>query len=91
VIPDAASAVSPILFHVRRDWVAKSATNWQENHMTDRPQSRGGGIFLILAILIGAVIGTILGEPSLGVMGGTAAGIAIALLLWLRDRRRTGE
>jgi hypothetical protein len=30
----------------------------------------------------------ILGQPSIGFLAGTGTGIAIAVLLWLRDRRR---
>jgi len=79
------------LFHVRRDRVAESATNWQESHMTDQPQSRGGGIFLVLAIAIGTAIGTANGQSSAGVIGGAVVGIAIAVAFWLRDRKRTGD
>jgi membrane associated rhomboid family serine protease len=79
------------LFHLRRDRVAESAANWQESHMSDQPQSRGAGIFIVLAIAIGTALGAAKGQPSAGIVGGTAVGVAIAILLWLRDRRRTGE
>jgi hypothetical protein len=91
VIPDAASALCAILFHVRRDWVAESATNWQESHMSNQPQSRGAGIFIVLAIAIGTAIGSAMGQSSAGVVGGAAVGIAIAVVFWLRDRKRTGD
>ena len=59
--------------------------------MSDQPQSRGAGIFIVLAIVIGTAIGVVNGQPSAGIVGGTAVGVAIAILFWLRDRRRTGE
>lgn len=59
--------------------------------MTDQSQSRAGGIFIVLAILIGVVIGIVVGQPSAGVVGGTLVGAAIAIGVWLRDRRRIGR
>ena len=50
--------------------------------------SRAGGSILALSIIAGAVGGIILGQPSIGFLAGAAAGILIALLLWLRDRKR---
>jgi len=79
------------LFHARRDWVAESATNWQESHMSEQPQSRGAGVFIVLAIAIGTAVGTAMGRSSIGVVGGLAVGVAIAVAFWLRDRRRTGR
>ena len=89
--PDVASALSSILFHPRRDWVAESATNWQESNMSDRPQSRGGGIFIVLGIAIGTSIGAAKGQPSAGLLIGVAAGSAVALAIWLSDRKRMGR
>lgn len=59
--------------------------------MSDKPQSRGGGIFIVLGIGIGTAIGTALHQPSLGIVGGAAVGIAIAFAVWGQDRNRTGE
>ena len=50
--------------------------------------SMSGGFFLVAAILIGFVWGVVRGEPSEGVLIGTGVGIALAVLLWLLDRRR---
>lgn len=47
----------------------------------------GGGILIALSTLIGAVAGVALGQPSIGMLAGIAAGAALALLLWVRDRR----
>lgn len=71
--------------------VAESRAKWQESHMADQPQSRGGGIFIVLGIAIGVAIGAARGQPSAGLLIGLAGGSAVALLLWLRDRaRQTG-
>lgn len=55
--------------------------------MTDQP-SAAGGFFLILAILAGFALGAYLGQPLLGSIAGTLVGIAIAVVVWLRDRSR---
>lgn len=43
-----------------------------------------GGAPLALSIIAGAVIGLVIGQPSLGILIGAAAGVAIALAVWLR-------
>lgn len=53
-----------------------------------RKSPLAGGFFLILAIFAGLAIGVWRGEPTLGVIAGTALGAAIALIVWWRDRRR---
>ena len=53
-----------------------------------RRTTRAGGCFLTLCILAGFPLGLALGNPMKGVLIGTAAGIVIAVLLWLIDRRR---
>ncbi|KKC27452.1 hypothetical protein [Sphingomonas sp. SRS2] len=50
--------------------------------------SRAGGAIIALSIMAGAIIGNILGQPSIGMVGGTAIGVAIALALYLYDRKR---
>lgn len=59
--------------------------------MANQTQSIGGGIFIVIGIAIGTAIGTAEGQPTMGVIGGALAGIAIAVVIWLRDRKRTGE
>ena len=49
--------------------------------------ARAGGSILAAAIIAGVVAGTVLGQPSIGFLVGLATGAAIALLLWLSDRR----
>ena len=53
-----------------------------------RRNPRAGGLFLTIGILAGLAWGVGRGEPMLGILAGTALGIAAAVLLWLVDRRR---
>jgi hypothetical protein len=50
--------------------------------------TQAGGCLLAFAILIGFVFGAATREPMRGVLMGTIAGIVVAVLLWLVDRRR---
>ena len=52
--------------------------------------SRAGGCFLTLCILAGFPLGLAIGNPMKGILIGTGAGIVVALVLWLIDRRRAG-
>lgn len=49
---------------------------------------KAGGFFLMATILGGFVAGLATGDAMRGVILGTAAGITIALAIWLLDRRR---
>lgn len=53
-----------------------------------QPATRAGGCFLTLFILGGFVAGLAINNPMKGVLIGTAVGGALALGLWLLDRRR---
>ncbi len=50
--------------------------------------TRAGGAIIAFTILAGALIGAIYRQPSLGIVIGTATGVAISLALLLYDRRR---
>lgn len=50
--------------------------------------SRAGGAILAFSILAGALIGVKFGQPSMGVVGGIAFGVAISLGLFIIDRQR---
>ncbi|MDB5671776.1 MAG: hypothetical protein JWO25_2735 [Alphaproteobacteria bacterium] len=50
--------------------------------------TQAGGFILAASIIIGAVAGTLVGQPSIGFITGTGAGLLLALLIWLLDRRR---
>jgi hypothetical protein len=56
-----------------------------------RPARRGrgmaGGSLLALSMVVGAVAGTVYGQPSVGFLAGVAVGALFVLLVWLLDRR----
>ena len=52
--------------------------------------TQAGGSLLALSIIVGTIAGSVAGEPSMGFVVGAAAGVLIAVLLWLRDRKRGG-
>ncbi|WP_165374832.1 hypothetical protein [Sphingomonas montana] len=54
----------------------------------DRPPRSAGGVFLALGATGGALVGLAIGEPTAGLLTGFGAGLLIALLLWLAQRRR---
>ena len=50
---------------------------------------RAGGFLLALSILIGPVLGSMFGEPSIGFLAGLGIGLLALLAVWLLDRRRS--
>jgi uncharacterized membrane protein len=50
--------------------------------------SRAAGSMLAISIIAGAVAGVIVGQPSIGFLVGLGAGVLLAILFWLNDRRR---
>ncbi|MFC3440928.1 hypothetical protein ACFOKF_06910 [Sphingobium rhizovicinum] len=46
----------------------------------------GAGAIIAFLILGGAIVGGMMGQPSIGLLAGAALGILIALLLYLRER-----
>lgn len=48
-----------------------------------------GGIFVALGLLIGAILGVALNQPSAGLVIGMTIGIVIAVAVWLIDRKRS--
>ena len=50
--------------------------------------TQAGGFLLVLAMFAGIARGISAGQPMLGLLIGTGAGIAIATAVWLIDRRR---
>ena len=47
-----------------------------------------GGCMLALGLIGGAIAGAMLGQPSKGFIVGGIAGVAVAVMLFLIDRRR---
>lgn len=58
--------------------------------MTSR-NTTAGGCFLTLCILAGFPLGLAIGNPMKGILIGTGVGAALAVVLWLVDRRRRDE
>lgn len=57
-------------------------------------KSVAGGVWIFLGVVIGVVAGWFIGQPSLGLIVGLIAGIAIATFVTIRDVRneqRRGE
>ena len=52
------------------------------------PPRLAGGIFIALGLLIGAIIGVAMDQPSAGVVIGMAIGAVIAVVIWVMDRKR---
>ena len=50
--------------------------------------TQAAGSMLAISIVAGAVAGVIVGQPSIGFLAGLAAGMALAILFWLNERRR---
>jgi len=49
--------------------------------------TQAAGSVLAISIIAGAVAGVIVGQPSIGFLAGTGAGILLAILFWLNERR----
>ena len=50
--------------------------------------TQAAGSILAIAIITGTVGGIIVGQPSIGILVGTAAGALLAVLFWVNERRR---
>ena len=68
--------------------LARRARAWQGDGMANGQEPKAGGALIAGSILAGAVIGIVAHQATIGVLAGAALGIAAALLLWWRDRRR---
>ena len=55
------------------------------------PKPVAGGCFLTICILAGFVLGLAINDPMKGVIIGTGLGALLATVLWLINRRRTGD
>jgi hypothetical protein len=55
----------------------------------EQKTTRAGGCFIMAAVLLGFLAGLITGDALRGVWIGLGAGIAVAVAVWLLDRRRS--
>ena len=57
------------------------------NPSNERRENRsGGGVFIALGAIVGAIGGGFLGQPSAGLLAGLAVGALAALLIWWQGR-----
>jgi hypothetical protein len=49
--------------------------------------TQAGGSILAISIIAGSVAGVMVGQSSIGFLVGTAIGIAVAIVVWLSNRR----
>lgn len=54
----------------------------------DNKNMHSGGVLLAAGIVVGAFIGAMLGQPTIGFLAGTAIGLLLLIIVWLIDRRR---
>ncbi|WP_425230192.1 hypothetical protein [Sphingomonas sp.] len=54
--------------------------------MASTRPATAGGLPIALGAIAGATIGFVRHQPTLWFLGGLAAGIAVAVLIWLRGR-----
>ena len=55
--------------------------------MQNPASPRASGFLIAVGVIAGAVIGAVLGQPSIGLLAGGTIGVAAAIILWLADRR----
>jgi LytS/YehU family sensor histidine kinase len=69
--------------------IEASPPSCQRPRMSQRTRyTQAAGSVLAISIIAGAVAGVIVGQPSIGFLVGLAAGVLLAILFWLNDRRR---
>lgn len=57
------------------------------NPSSDGPQNRsGGGVFMAIGAIVGAIGGGLMGQPSAGLLAGLALGGLVALVIWWQGR-----
>lgn len=57
--------------------------------MSDTPSRApmAGGFLIAAGLMLGAILGAIAGQPSIGFLAGGGVGVVLAVAIWLRDRR----
>lgn len=57
------------------------------NSSSDGTKNRsGGGVFIAIGVLAGAIVGGFMGQPSAGLLVGLGLGALVALAIWWRGR-----
>jgi predicted lipid-binding transport protein (Tim44 family) len=70
--------------------LAATARPWHGRAMAeDKSSGRAGGAFIALGLLAGPIAGAFYGQPIIGLLIGFTLGVAIAVAIWLGDRKRS--
>lgn len=72
---------------LRRGWPRRRRTGKARAMARRSKLTQAGGSIIAIAIIAGTVAGIIVGQPSIGILVGTGAGVLLALLFWLNERR----
>jgi len=73
---------------VRRRTLAQRVRGWHGEAMEPaRPYTRSGGCLLAFSVMAGVVVGTILGQPSIGFLAGAALGLILVVVVMVLDKR----
>jgi len=57
------------------------------NRPAGTTSSFAGGAPLALLMIAGVIVGGEFGQPTVGLIAGTALGVALAIVIWRRGRR----
>jgi hypothetical protein len=58
-----------------------------EHRSSGTSSGLAGGAPLALLMIVGVIVGGEFGQPTIGLIGGTALGVALAIVIWRRGRR----
>jgi uncharacterized membrane protein (UPF0136 family) len=58
--------------------------------MADPNSPRAGGFLIAVLTMAGVLIGGFANQPTIGLLAGLAAGVAVAVTIWLVDRAKRG-
>jgi hypothetical protein len=58
--------------------------------MTEKQSTspRGAGAIIALLSITGVIAGGLAGQPTIGLLAGLGLGVAVGLIMWLRDRHK---
>lgn len=68
--------------------MARGGAAWHGQGMNRSSSPAAGGFPIAAGVLAGTIGGLIAGQPTIGFLAGLATGVAIAVAIWLVDRRR---
>jgi len=68
-------------------------TDFETNSTPEAPRrttgsTSAGGVFIAILTIAGAIVGGLMGQPSIGMLAGFGAGCAIAVAIWWKERGR---